>query len=296
MHLEKTALEFFSGIGAFCQVCPEFGINLIESFDQGQDANKVYESNYRRKPSARNLDSIRADEIPPVRIWWLSPPCLPYTRKGNAKDLDDSRAASLLNLINQIPHLLPERIFLENVLEFKDSKVLQIFLNQLHQCHYQYRSFQICSSQLGTPMKRRRFYLAARRGGNIKEELQLQNHFNSRKLSDFLCPETEVDQSLFLKPQLLASHLETFDIVNDECGLTTCFTSSYGRQHRASGSLLKMSDGAIRYFSAEEIIALLGFSSTFKFGDELSNKTKWRLAGNSVDTRIIRLLLKASGL
>ncbi len=297
MHLNQTAVEFFSGIGAFRQVSMDFGINLVGAFDQGEDANETYEINYKHRPNTRNLDSISKSDIPESNVWWLSPPCLPYTRKGSNRDVDDPRAASLLNLIELIPEFLPQRIFLENVPEFKTSKAKQVLEKKLEHCKYRIRDFELCSSNLGTPMLRRRFFLIASRLDEISE-LDLTNSFSlaAKKLSDYLLCQGEIDPALYLSTKQLELSRDSFDIVTKDSERVTCFTSSYGRQHKASGSVLMMPDGKIRYFSPNEILSLLGFQASFSFPEHMSIKTRWRLTGNSVDTRIIRLLFKASGL
>jgi len=292
MQKEYRALEFFSGIGAFAQVSKLFETEVIHAFDQGQDANSVYELNYNHRPSSRNLDSIKLDQIDKVDIWWMSPPCLPYTRKGNGADVQDPRSHSFLNLTNLVAGKLPDRIFIENVPEFKNSKAMQLLENTLEQAMYSFKTFDLCSSQLGIPMLRRRFFLAASRCSQI-EDIEIKSPAQMRELSDFI--NSNDDDSLYLD-EFMLSKLDAFDIVSESSMQVTCFTSSYGKQHKASGSLLRTKDNRIRYFAAEEIVALLGFSPNFKFPRHMKNQTKWRLAGNSVDTRLISLLLEASGL
>lgn len=291
MQKKYRALEFFSGIGAFAQVGHEYNVEIVQAFDQGEDANIVYELNYNIRPSTRNLDSIKADQIQEADIWWMSPSCLPYTRKGKSADIEDARAKSFLNLTGIIAKILPERIFLENVPEFSHSKAWQIFEQVLKTGFYHFKTFDLCSSQLGTPMLRRRFFLAASRSGPI-QDIDIKTSVRS-PVGDMI--KSDADSSLYLDQELL-SKIEAFDIVSKESARTTCFTSSYGKQHKASGSLFRTPEGKIRYFSAEEMLCLLGFSPEFIFPQEMNNKTKWRLAGNSVDVRIIKLLLQASGL
>src|SRR3990167_940922 len=94
-----SAIEFFSGIGAFAEATSNSDIAVIQAFDQSAVANQVYEHNFERKPRSRNLDSIAASEIPKADLWWMSPPCTPFSVRGRRKDDKDPRAKSLLNLI-----------------------------------------------------------------------------------------------------------------------------------------------------------------------------------------------------
>ena len=92
------ALEFYSGIGAFAQAASRFDIDIVRAFDQSQSANLTYKSNYDTAPNHRNLDSISAAEIADADLWWMSPPCTPFTRRGNQKGGEDNRARSFFNL------------------------------------------------------------------------------------------------------------------------------------------------------------------------------------------------------
>jgi len=293
MQKRFRALEFFSGIGAFAQAGHAYGAQIIEAYDQGEDANSVYKLNYGQTPCTKNLDSIKQDQIKEADLWWMSPPCLPYTRKGNSCDIEDARAKSFLNLIDLCEKILPARILLENVPEFKDSKAMNLLKETLERGKYQYKSFDLCSSQFGIPMLRRRFFLVASRTGRI-HDIEMKA-VSKKPLTDFLSDKAEADQSLYLSEDTLLK-LDAFDIVDSNNPRVTCFTSSYGKQHKASGSVLRAKNNKIRYFAAEEILAMLGFSPDFKLPQNLSNQAKWRLVGNSVDTRVISLLLEASGI
>src|SRR5271163_4832641 len=116
-----TAIEFFSGIGGFAAVAPDFGIDVVQAFDQDESANRVYQANFQKVPDSHNLDCIDASQIAPADMWWLSPPCTPYTSRGAQQGLNDSRSVSLVNLLNQLRELLPGMIVLENVLGFLNS-------------------------------------------------------------------------------------------------------------------------------------------------------------------------------
>ena len=100
--------------------------------------------------------------------------------------------------------------------------------------------------------------------------------------------------------------------------ITHCFTAAYSRQiHRATGSLLLMMnndnqetrthsiadepldrsdmtiyEGKIRRFTEYELLALFGFPSTFLFPDTLSLEHRYKLIGNSVNVKVISLLLR----
>lgn len=291
---KARALEFFSGIGAFAQAACESEIEVVGAFDQKEEANATYYLNYGLRPKARNLDSISLDEIPEADIWWMSPPCTPFSVRGKQKDDGDPRAASFLNLIRHVPRLLPGAILVENVLGFVGSRVHKFFLATLTDCGYTTTELDLCPTAFGVPMRRPRHFVVA-----VRDDRQLVQVELLQKppvlLANFLEPES--DPALTVEEEILERYGQGFDIVNPSApdAYLTCFTSGYWRCRKASGSLLALPDGGARRVSPAEILRLLGFGPDYVFPDRLDLPARWRLVGNSVDVRAVRHLLAVAG-
>lgn len=120
------------------------------------------------------------------------------------------------------------------------------------------------------------------------------------------------------------------DVVGENSRRTSCFTSSYGKYFKGTGSVLayKTSNGpdipislqspeersfnpnwfedmlqqgyVLRYFSGDELVRLFGFRQDFKFPSETTTKQRWKLIGNSLNvgvaSKVVELGLLASGL
>lgn len=297
---EIVALEFFSGIGAFshCLDYCRFPVRVGAAFDQSEHANSTYELNFGLKPIARNLDSIRSESLPPAKMWWLSPPCTPYSRRGRQLDTDDPRSAAFLNLMALLPHFLPDIVLLENVAGFADSRGEALLYNTFEKSGYRFGRVSLCPSLFGLPALRPRlFYIATLRSDvNIPEELGLAKpQFESslsHRLADYL--DLEAQAETYLPKHLQDRYERSLDIVEDAAGgdaRAICFTSGYARTMKAGGSFLRMEDGTLRRFSPKEIVRLLGFPESFRFPLHLDLKAQWRLAGNSVDLTCLRYLL-----
>jgi DNA (cytosine-5)-methyltransferase 1 len=300
------AIEFYSGIGAFAEAVRELDLQVIAAFDQNSAANSVYEFNFGLAPSNRNLDSIKIDQIPPADLWWMSPPCTPFSVRGKRRDLDDRRAASLKRLVDFAVVLQPPLVMIENVLGFRGSQAELYVRNALEPLGYHLRTYDLCSTQFGVPMRRPRYYLTAvkRLGADIGTAAGSSTATESvtpypvpsdkptAHLREFLF---EHDDSLVLLPKLMERYGKGFDIVDpdDQSAELICFTKHYARCMRASGSLVK-SDYGIRRVSPEEILRLLGFSQRFVFPASIDRETRWRLVGNSVDVQAINFLLGQS--
>jgi site-specific DNA-cytosine methylase len=287
------AIEFFSGIGAFSQAAKGRNIEVVAAFDQSQNANNTYALNYDLRPQSRNLDSISAREIPAAELWWLSPPCTPFSARGKKRDDRDPRAHSFLNLIKLIAELTPETVMVENVQGFVGSQVYLALTEVLQDCGYERQHFDICPTGFGVPMRRPRHFVVGRRNGSCRA-VSLENS-TTQRLVDFI--DSVYDPQLKLEDELFERYKKGFDIVDaaDPGACLTCFTSGYWRCMKASGSLLSLPDGGARRVSPAEGLRLLGFAPDFIFPAELDLATRWRLIGNSVDVRSIRFLLDAAG-
>ena len=290
------ALEFYSGIGAFSQAAKHYGIEVVAAFDQSQWANQVYEQNNKHKPSSRNLDSISIKDIPEADLWWLSPPCTPYSRRGEQKDMSDPRAKSFLHLIDFMVLKQPTTILIENVEGFLHSKMYEHLCQTLQSNHYHVDSLKLCPTMFAVPMRRPRIFIVARLVAEAALPLAIAPA-SAMPLSNFI--DCTLNEST--APHLLLSEVDAIkyeavlNVVNlrdasDAAQYLICFTSGYYRCRKASGSLLRLESGRLRFFSPEEILALLGFPADFSLSG-LALPICYRLLGNSVDVRAIDYLL-----
>jgi len=305
-----TAIEFFSGIGGFAAVAHEAGIEVVQAFDQDQSANLVYEANFLKSPDSTNLDSIKSSKIAQADLWWLSPPCTPYSSRGSQKDLADRRSISLVNLLDAIVACQPRTIMIENVLGFLQSDAHRLVERTLSKHDYLMHTLVLCSSDFGTPMRRPRVFLCAFRLPILQKDKdkvmlskeiakqyaeqvkpRLTNNGKSTSLAQFIREANTKDLAI------TANELERYkwcmDIVNaEETGRNLiCFTSGYGKAFRSSGSFLQTGEDTVRRFSPREILSLLGFREDFVLPSSISLTKQWRLVGNSLDLRCVKHVL-----
>lgn len=284
------AVEFYSGIGAFAQAARGLDISVVEAFDQSQWANATYQANYGHKPSGRNLDSIPPAVIPESDLWWMSPPCTPFSRRGKQKDQADSRAQSFLHLIEMMAQKSPRYVLIENVQGFVGSAVHTLLLGRLKAAGYASSEFSLCPTMFGVPMLRPRIFVVASQDGPI-EPPAAPSKTESADLSQYLF---EDGSAFACCSETLKRYAAVLNIV-DPClpdSYLICFTSGYRRCRQASGSLIGTGSGQARFLSPNEMLGLLGFNQYFKIPAEISLDVAYRLVGNSVDVRAIAYLLK----
>jgi site-specific DNA-cytosine methylase len=291
-------LELFCGIGGFAAAVAGSPLRVVAALDQDPVALEIYRHNFPRH-WARRVDLAR---ITPLELasygadfWWLSPPCQPYTERGNRLDLEDHRAASLLNLMQAMEGMtdttLPRHLALENVAGFGDSRARQLLLELLARKGYGVQERLLCPSVLGVPSRRPRYYLAASLLplAPWREPAPCQ-----RPLADYLARKSDVDPDLFLAPETVRRYGPGLRVVDagEPGSYTTCFTAAYGRSLMHSGSYLTAEEG-VRRFSPEEVGRLLHFPEGYSFPSHLGLRRRWHYLGNSLSVAAIREVLTA---
>ena len=285
------AIEFFAGVGGFATAWPEATVSA--AIDIHQEAAQVYAANNAHPFWIREIESIATEELVGLNanLWWMSPPCQPYTLRGNRRDVTDPRAQSLLRLIELIPECKPEYLLLENVLGFAKSIAFQRLSQQLDRCGYRWQTLELCPTTMGWPNKRPRFYFIASMSSEVVPWRELpQYSIHTNDLVDWQI-DANVASELFMDEATIASIEAGIDRCDPRTDRpTACFGSSYGRSLLNSGSYLQL-PGGYRRFSPREVAKLLGFPPSFKFPESCRTRTLWKLLGNSLSLPAVRYVL-----
>lgn len=265
-----TALELYAGIGGFAAAVPEAEVRL--AVEQSAPALAVYRANHPHPTRAANLEGFDLAAVD-ADLWWMSPPCQPYTRRGRGRDLDDPRTRSFRRVVEALAARRPRWVALENVPEFQGSRAHALLREAL--AGYRVEETVLCPTELGAPNRRRRFYLVAGDG-----PLPLgPGPAPSPRLADYLDAEGPLLPAEVVDRYRHALHLVDAD------GVTACFTAAYGRSWVRSGSYLRTPAGP-RRFTAGEVARLLGFPAGFRVAPDA-----WGLVGNSLSTWAARAVL-----
>lgn len=280
-------LELYCGIGGAAVAFRDIA-QVALAVDIDRTALAVYQKNFPAHTT--RVAELESFLIPRLRqdLWWLSPPCLPYSRRGWQQDFQDTRSRSLMSIMNQIPEQNPRAIVIENVPPFAESESGQHIQRCLSDAGYDVSIELRCPTELGWPMRRQRCYLLASRDG-LRSLAPIV--IEQQSLRSFL--DADPDETLAVPLSLLKRYCDAVDIVNeaDDHAVAACFGSSYGKSPVRSGSYLRQADGLVRYFSPHEILRLMGFPCEFSFIDNLSRRRAWALVGNSVSVPVVRWVI-----
>jgi len=295
-----TALELFCGIGGFAAAAAGNSIRVVGALDQSEVALAVYRLNFPGHDARQSdLEKIAVAELEGfgADLWWLSPPCQPYSVRGRGLDLADPRARSLARLLEVFAELseagLPRHLALENVPGFARSRARDSLLGLLTDRGYDLRERLLCPTELGVPSRRPRYYLAASREGlapprpHPKPAPQPLGAYLDPALSEHPPPE------LAVPAQLLARFGKGLRILDpaDPAAYTTCFTAGYGKSLMHAGSYLRSSHG-VRRFAPRELVRLLHFPPGFSFPAGMPLRKRWQLLGNSLSVAAVREVLR----
>ena len=301
-------IEFFSGIGGWSRAldllfsssssstCSSHFVEVCSAYDVNPNANAVYEHNYPNlKVSTRSIVNISTKEIDALKadMWVMSPPCQPFTRNNETQNRDsqDSRSDALIHLIHILQEIKrpPMYIALENVVGFEASECCNLLLNALETMGYQYHEYQLTPTQFGIPNERPRYYLIASHvnkdtrsiGSSIRLERKIrhsldfgqQEPIQTLKVSSYINHVTEND--LIINEDTLNKKSSwCLDIVHPDNYVTSCFTKSYSRYSKGTGSVLLIDANKGDYNDANDGLDQNNRSGTIKDTDERETEFK----------------------
>ena len=268
-------LELFSGIGGMHYALSRtrniltselFDFKVIAAIDISDVANKVYRHNFpETEHFGSNICGLTAEKLNKWKIEaiFMSPPCQPFTRQGQQKDLKDSRTEPLVHLISLLPKIETlNYILLENVKGFETSEACKLMIDMLNKLSFDTKSFLLSPTQLGVPNSRLRYYLIAKRQSNISQGNEknsilpeiitdpAQLHDVLPIIAETFLANTEPNtlqkylrcnpnsDKLLLSDTVLSKYGEILDIVKSSDKNCCCFTKSYGRYAEGTGSVL----------------------------------------------------------
>jgi DNA (cytosine-5)-methyltransferase 1 len=293
MATRLRILELFAGIGG-CAAAMDGAVEVVAAVDISRKALAVYARNFPHCTAARAIDTISAAEFADweADLWWLSPPCQPYTSRGLRQDLDDPRAAGLVNVVQSLSVARPRYLALENVPGFESSRSRAMLLDALHASGYSVRERVLCPSDLGVPNRRRRYFLVAARDRQLPQRWMPSVYRREFTVADIL--DAAATGELDVPQELLQAYADAVHVVDarDPLAVSHCFTAAYGKSIVHSGSYVKV-EGAVRRFSPAEILRLLGFPRSFQLPAGPSAKSLWPLVGNSLSLPAVRCVLSA---
>ncbi|XP_063705998.1 tRNA (cytosine(38)-C(5))-methyltransferase [Culicoides brevitarsis] len=239
-------LELFSGIGGMHYGLLDSGIpfEIKLAIDINDIANKVYAHNFpSSKIVSKNIKGLTPAFINKLGIntICMSPPCQPFSRNGNFKDLEDARSDPFNHICEMIPALTSvDFILMENVMGFEKSVAHKKYIGVLQDAGFSYEEFIISPSELGVPNSRNRYYCIARRhfGEAFRNQMISTEKVSEerQKIEEFL-EQNKTFDDFYLSDKILSTRFKVFDIVDKDSTNSMCFTKAYTHYLEGTGSV-----------------------------------------------------------
>lgn len=115
---------------------------------------------------SNNIQKLRIKDFQMINCILMSPPCQPFTRNGNFKDVEDRRSDAFLAVCKIIKESQLSKlsyILMENVMGFEKSQMRNIFMEALDAAEFHRQEFIISPTQIGVANTRHRYYCIARK-------------------------------------------------------------------------------------------------------------------------------------
>ncbi len=273
-------------------------MEIVNAVDIDQNARELYSANFQHPYSIKEIASLPLTWFSQQRaeLWWMSPPCSPFTQRGAQRDLDDPRSGAIQHLIHAVATIRPRIVCIENVVGFERSRTFDLLQRTWKQVGYHIQLCSLCPSELGWPNRRPRIYCIASLEKISEPEVPDRKPRSlSLFLEDNITPESH--PNLWLEQETIDRYFDAMDrvVLTNDDRITACFASSYGKAIVRSGSYLETVWG-YRRFSPREIARLLGFDDSFNLPNHLSVERQWHLLGNSLSLPALRHALSGLNL
>jgi DNA (cytosine-5)-methyltransferase 1 len=180
-----TFIELFAGIGGFRK-----GLEATNNFkyvwanEWDKYANSVYRKNYG-ECDARDLRTIRADEIPEADMLVGGFPCQSFSIAGKRGGFEDTRGTLFFEIIRIAKEKRPSILLLENVrglLNHEQGRTFATIISALDEIGYNVQWEVLNTKNFGIPQSRERvFIIATARERGFKQIFPLEKS-NARDL------------------------------------------------------------------------------------------------------------------
>lgn len=140
---------------------------VVAAVDINENANATYKHNFPEHNCLnKNIQKLRIKDFQDVNCLLMSPPCQPFTRNGNFKDVEDRRTDAFSSVCEIIKNQrLPKLnyVLMENVMGFEKSQMRDIFVAALKSAGFNFQEFIVSPTQIGVANTRHRYYCIARK-------------------------------------------------------------------------------------------------------------------------------------
>lgn len=302
--------SFFAGVGGI-----DKGFELTDFFETIY-ANeidpypvKTFELNFDTKVDCRDINIVKASEIPDFDVMLAGFPCQAFSIAGYRKGFEDEKGRGVLffELLRIIKEKKPSIVFLENVKNLvghDNGNTFRVIIEALESLEYNVKYSVLNAMEYGNvPQNRERIYIVAfkdkelYRKFDFPKPIKLTNDLNS--VIDF---NSKVDNKYYYtegkyKGDIYAKLVEAMDddravyqwrrkyVRKNKSGVVPTLTANQGEGGH-NVCLIKTKYG-IRKMTPHECFNTQGFPEDYILPNDVSDARLYKQAGNSVCVSVI---------
>lgn len=301
-----TCASFFAGVGGIDLAFEQNGFKTIYANEIDPLPVKTYEANFNIKVDNRDINNVRASEIPDFDIMLAGFPCQAFSVAGYRQGFDDEKGRGTLffELERIFKEKKPKIILLENVKNLvghDNGNTFRVILEKLENAGY-YVKYQVLNAmEYGNiPQNRERIYIVGFRNKSLYQKFEFPKPLElTTKLSDIIDYHSPKDNKYYYSENchfydILERDMLSKDTVyqwrrtyvrenkNNVCPTLTANMGTGG--HNVP---LVLTDCGIRKLTPQECFGIQGFPKDFKLPEDTANTHLYKQAGNSVVVTVI---------
>lgn len=231
MDLEKTAADFFAGIGLVTMGLQKQGWEVKYALDYSDNKRQMYEEYFGNKHyHCKDIRKISGAEVPKVTLAHASFPCTNVSAAGSRTGLDYGESSTFWDFVRLIGEMgqntkigKPPFILIENVeglLNFRYGKDLTFVLKALNNLGYSVDIFLIDAAYF-VPQSRVRLFIfgnlfsSSQTRDELEQVLNKLTPIRSKKVKNFIINNLEIRWNIRNLVNLPERTINLADIVDE---------------------------------------------------------------------------------
>lgn len=311
MEKKLTCASFFAGVGGIDLAFEKAGFKIVYANEIDKYAVQTYENNSSLVVDNRDINDVKASEIPDFDVMIAGFPCQAFSIAGHRQGFEDGKGRGILffELVRIMKEKNPSIIFLENVknlLTHDKGNTYQTIEEKLKDCGYKVVKEILNSCECANiPQNRERIYIIAFKDEKkAKKFIFPKEKALTKKLSKFIDFNSKVEDKYYYTENNCYFYQQLIDNVVDsdkvyqwrriyirenKKGVCPTLTANMGTGGHNVPIIL--TDYGYRKLTPKECFNLQGFPKKFKL-PALSNTRLYKQAGNSVVVPMIYEIAK----
>ena len=310
--------SFFAGVGGIDLGFHNAGFETVYANEIDKFAVKTYEENFNIKVDCRDINEVKAEQIPDFDIMLAGFPCQAFSLAGLRQGFDDEKGRGILffQLERIFAKKNPQIIFLENVKNLvghDDGNTFRVILETLHKYGYKAKYQVMNAMNYGNiAQNRERIYIVAFKNEELYKKFCFPDPIaRTSTVKDIIDFENKVDEKYYYTEgkykgdiyEKLYEAMKDEDINNpsiyqwrrqyvrkNQSGVVPTLTANQGEGGH-NVCLIKTKYG-IRKMLPKECFNAQGYPKSYRLPEDLSDAKLYKQAGNSVVVPVIERIAR----